>query len=215
MKQKKSALDVVFVSSNLLEYIEKLEIDKELLWTPGRPTKNDGLKYSDHYALHCVFNDLPMKTEEKFKKLNPTIWNTKRPGGWEQYKVKSNNIEEMVTLIRVSGDDVDKLDAAIEKKMNKLKYNCFGKVTVKGSSREEQEVKNLQKEKLKVASQSESAEEGKESQLMEIDSKLSQALNKLNNANFEKEINYLLDVKKKKGKAATVFKLREKVLGRK
>ena len=58
---KKCALDLVFVSGNLAQYIESLQIDRELKWTPCREINKTELQYSDHYALICTFKDIPLK----------------------------------------------------------------------------------------------------------------------------------------------------------
>ena len=77
---KKSLLDVIVVSKNLLKYIEKLDIDSKLEWTPYSQYKGH-LKYHDHYALLLVFNQIPMRKQIKYPGKKFTIWNTKKMVG--------------------------------------------------------------------------------------------------------------------------------------
>ena len=48
---KKSALDLVIVSKDLVKHIDSLVIDKDLDFTPAKITK-DKVTYTDHYS--CI-----------------------------------------------------------------------------------------------------------------------------------------------------------------
>ena len=143
---KKSALDLVIVSENLFKYVEKLEIDKDLRWTPSRVTKGR-LKYSDHYSLLLMFKGIPKKMERVVGKKKPIIWNTKKPGCWEEYYKKTNDNPALENAVETEKNDPNKLMKNIKKKMTSLKYKCFGKVSLKMVSEEEKNVIKLQKEK--------------------------------------------------------------------
>ena len=56
--EKKSLLDYIIVSANLVKYIDSLEIDSKLGWTPSRPVKGN-LKFPDHYALLLSLKTYP------------------------------------------------------------------------------------------------------------------------------------------------------------
>ena len=78
---KKSLLDLVIVSSSLYKYIDRMEIDKDLLWTPSKVVKGN-IKYPDHYALQVIFKNLPMaKGEKKMVNRKQGIWSLKRRNG--------------------------------------------------------------------------------------------------------------------------------------
>ena len=97
--EKKSALDLVIVSRNLYEYVERVEVDKDLKWTPCRPAKRS-VKFSDHYALLVVFKNIPKKDNKASLPKAPPIWNTNREGGWKRYQEKSDKnvkLEQVVT----------------------------------------------------------------------------------------------------------------------
>ena len=49
---KSSALDLAIASSGLFEYVEKLDIESELKFTPGRNDGNNNMKYSDHRIIN-------------------------------------------------------------------------------------------------------------------------------------------------------------------
>ena len=59
---KKSLLDLIIVSKNLMKYVDRLEVDNMLQWTPFRVLK-DQKKYSDHYALHLVLKSIPIRQQ--------------------------------------------------------------------------------------------------------------------------------------------------------
>ena len=83
---KKSTIDLVIVSKDLLEYIAELEIDKNREWTPHR-RKNDVLKHPDHYALLLKFVDIPRKRNaENMPPKKVVTWNLKKRNGWEKCK---------------------------------------------------------------------------------------------------------------------------------
>ena len=72
-------------------------------------------------------------------------------------------------------------------------------------------IERLQKEKMSLIS--DTGESYKEQRLETIDKKLATALQDLNKANYEKEINSLKSMKNKKGNSAAIHKLKQKVLG--
>ena len=71
-------------------------------------------------------------------------------------------------------------------------------------SKEQREVESHQKEKI-----------SNESNNGELDKKISIALDKVNKANFDRELKSIFETKQKKGKAASIFLLKDKVIGSK
>ena len=55
---RKSMLDLVIASKNLSKYITKLEIDKDLKWTPFRTVNKNKIRFTDHYALMVIFKTI-------------------------------------------------------------------------------------------------------------------------------------------------------------
>ena len=82
---KKSLLDIVVISAELRKYVDKLEIDSKLEWTPSRSV-NGSLKHPDHYALQLVFKNIPMKETKPTTGSKHIVWNTRKKDGWLKYK---------------------------------------------------------------------------------------------------------------------------------
>ena len=72
MDEKKSAIDFIIVSKELHEFIEDMEIDSKLKWTPCRPISKNKVRFSDHYAIKIVFKNLLMKKKVTTKKRRAT-----------------------------------------------------------------------------------------------------------------------------------------------
>lgn len=82
---KKSCLDYAIVSNALLPFIEEMIIDENKTFTPKRIVKNGQDVSTDHLSFIIKFKDLPAASKVP-KKEEFTLWNTKKPGGWEKYK---------------------------------------------------------------------------------------------------------------------------------
>ena len=124
----------------------------------------------------------------------------------------TNNNEDLDTATLSGEVDVSKFDRKITKAMNDAKFASFGKVSVSRISKEEKVVEKLQREKVLVK---DSDDQSTKNKLKEIDIKLSNALNAVDRKNLERDIGNLQNVKKSKEKSASVFKLRENILGSK
>ena len=115
----KSCLDLAVISRNLLPFVTKVVIDNQREFTPFRVTRKKSL-YTDHLSYKVVLRMPRSKAEKREKE---TTWNLKKVGGWEAYKMKTdelaNRIEEIV-------DDHDKpIDEVMENVMkveNKIKF---------------------------------------------------------------------------------------------
>ena len=77
---KKSLLDIIIVSKNFFKYIDKLEIDLDLKFTPSRSVKGV-LKFPDHYALLLKLKNIPTKPPTKLTMNKSIIWNTRKKDG--------------------------------------------------------------------------------------------------------------------------------------
>merc|ERR1711954_425763 len=83
---KKSAIDLVVVSSALVPFIEKLQIDNELNWTPYRVNHQGKLKFPDHYAMMLTFKEILIRNLKLIPNQKDIIWNTKGKESWQEYK---------------------------------------------------------------------------------------------------------------------------------
>ena len=94
---KKLLLDYIIVSSSLIKHIDKLEVDKDLKWTPSR-VKNSVLKFPDHYALLLTLKNIPMMEKMKVVNRKQIRWNTRKPNGWQRYKSLTEENEKLLAL---------------------------------------------------------------------------------------------------------------------
>ena len=147
-EKKKSTLDLVVVSKNLYEYVEKIVIDKDLKITPYRAISKTRLCYTDHYALIVIFKNLPRKTEINRKQYNPVIWNTNKKGAWKKYFEKTDVNMELDKAVEDAGDDANDLSRKINKILTNIKHASFGKVRFSGKPKEMKKRENLQKKKV-------------------------------------------------------------------
>ena len=202
---KKSTLDIAIASRNLFKYVERFEIDKYRKWTPCRAVGKNTLKFSDHYSVLLIFNNIPRKEEKKISMKKPIIWNTKKKENWEKYFIKTNANSVLDEAVQCEYTDTNKLMNKIKREMANLKYSCFGKVSMSTISKEEKALQVIQKEKI------ESSENPEE--LEKVDLELANALDAVNKMQFEKEVNSLKTILKSKGKSAATFNLKERILG--
>ena len=208
---KKSCIDLVILSKELLKYVHRLEIDKHLVCTPGRPINKKKTTFSDHFSLNLIFKNLPLKSNLAIGGNKHTMWNTNKVGGWEVYKLLTDNNENLKSIPE---NDVDTsvVMKKIQDELEKAKYKAFGKVTVKSRKKPTNVIANLNKEKLTVI---EDNPDDKEELIERLDEQISTQLLSTQRENFEKEIKALRDSKSKKGKSATIFALKNKIVGKK
>ena len=97
-----SCLDLAICSRNLLPYVQKMKVDNKREFTPKRVTMRQGrmmMRPTDHFSLLI---ELWLPKKEKSQKM-PTIWNKRKPGGWEAYKVMTDAAQNRME--KIIGDD--------------------------------------------------------------------------------------------------------------
>ena len=119
------------------------------------PIKEKGIismKKSDHLTLVIQLKNLSTKECPKKKNSKESQWNFNRKGGWETYKVLTENESNALTIDTHS--DVNEISSKFDKKLTKLKFQAFGKCSKK---REElnPKVANLMKEMSEATSATE------------------------------------------------------------
>ena len=204
-------MDIVIVSTNLTQYIEELKIDNKLEWTPYRAVKGK-LKYPDHYGLLLSFKGLPSKETKSFPGRKSVIWNTRKRGGWDVYKQRTENNERLYKVVESNEEDPEKVLKCIEKELTSVKFASFGKVKHSSKSKEQKKLDTLQTEKIKVSDE----EQVNKNEIIEsIDKEMTSVLKSIENKKFEKDINQLESIKKSKGRAAATFSLKKMIVGKK
>ena len=209
--EKKSVLDLVIVSKEIEKYITELVIDKNLNWTPARNQKGK-LKHTDHFSLFLTLN-IPMLNNKNRPTKKQIIWNTKKHNGWEKYKEITENNKELERATAMETEDPETVWNIIDRQMTKAKFASFGKVKVKSKDENDMELESLQLQKIQIARNQEDKE--KESKLENIDNKMANVISTIQSNQFERDLKILEGVRREKGKAAAVFKLKEKILGKK
>ena len=209
----KSCLDLAIVSKNLFRYVDKLIIDKKLALTPGRAISKSKIVYTDHYALILKFKDIPIKQKQNLGEPRHTTWNTNKEGGWDVFKKITDDDSKLAAIGHDVIEDATKAMKKVNKELDKCKFQAFGKVSVKQSPVVDKETDSLFKKKSQLLEKEESAE--RDSKVKELENEIACKLVSKQRKNLEKEISAIKEMKNKKGRAAAVFNLKERVLGSK
>ena len=131
---KKSCLDLVLVSPNLVKYLKVMRIDSQQKLKMARVTSTqDGVKMTstDHYTVEVIFQNIPLKSgspvEEKVVR-----WNLNKIGGWERYEMLSDKAaDKIVEVVEDEENDIEKTAEKVEKIDTQVKIASFGKVKTK------------------------------------------------------------------------------------
>ena len=207
---RKSCIDLVLISKELFKYVHKLFIDKNLTFTPGRPISKNKIRYTDHRSLILEFRNLPLQLKSNIVGAKVTMWNTNKIGGWEVYKMLTENNQKLEDAIQQSDDPTEAMKI-LDDAMNEAKYRSFGKVKVRNSVKGNKEIMDLQKRKVDAVEKADTPAD----ELEELERKIAENLLVEQRKNLEKEFNNLKDLKSRKGKSASIFELRNKVVGKK
>ena len=195
----------------LFRYVDKLTIDKKLARTPGRAISKAKIVYPDHYALILKFKDIPLRQKQNLVGPRFTTWNTNKEGGWNIYKEITNDDSKLATIGQEVIEDATRAMKKVDKELEKCKFQAFGKVSVRKTPLVDKHIDSLFQKKSKLLENEESTE--RDSKVKELENEIASKLVGKQRENLEKEIAALKDVRNKKGKAAAVFNLKERVLG--
>ena len=208
---RKSCLDLAIVSKELSKYVYKLTIDKHLAFTPGRPISKKKIIYSDHRSSILEFRNIPLKIKANSVGVKFSMWNTNKVGGWDVFKAMTENNEKLENAA-IENEDTTKAMKVIGDELTKVKFKAFGKVKVSNTAKANEELEKLQKKKCVAIMDNKS---DLEDELEKIDIKMAENLLCEQRNFFEKEIKHLKDLKYRKGKSASIFSLKNKVVGAK
>jgi hypothetical protein len=121
------------VSRELLPFVQKLVIDSGRDMAVARAVKMGRkyeLVYSDHFTCLLSFSNLPRRQEAKEAKQ--VVWNLAKAGGWDQYKLLTNEYSQALRKAIFSEATIEQKMTRFEKIHDKIKYKAFGKVTIGG-----------------------------------------------------------------------------------
>ena len=211
-EDKKSLLDYIIVSTNLVKYIEKLEVDANLNGTANRNHKGI-LKFPDHYAVMMTLKNIPMKKTMSVPPRKEIVWNTRKKNGWIKYREKTENNPVFLKAATMEDENEEAVLKMIEKELTSIKFACFGKVKLTSKDKSVKNLEALQEEKLHKISNKDSVDGA--NKIKELDENIANALKQIEKERLEKDIKALENLKHNKGRSAAVFGLRDKVLGKK
>ena len=132
--------------------------------------------------------------------------------GWQTYKLKTENNQVFIKAAELEDEEPEKVLHIIEKELTKIKFACFGKVKLYSKDKKLKQLEALQEEKFSIVNNN----NPDESQAIGvIDSNIAKVLKDIESDKYEKDINFLNNLKTTKGKSAAAFGLKNKVLGMK
>ena len=212
---KKSVLDLVIVSSELENYVESLEIDKDMYFTPSRPISK-GLRHSDHYALLFVLRNLPANQRTQCVAKSVVRWNTNKPGGWERYFVLANESKKLIDVSQETSMEPEKLTRMFDKELESIKYKSFGRCKEKSFKTKKSPIDEIQAEKNELFKDKDvDNEKVFLVKMKDVDSRLSKALLAKQTEALSSELSNMKSLQSKKGFASAIFQLKDDILGSK
>ena len=126
-----SCLDLAIVSRNMLPFVKKMKVDSKKEFTPMRVTVRRGRMTLRPTDLFSLLLELWLPRKEKSQKTL-TVWNKKKPGGWEAYKVLTDAAQsKMEELIEDKEKSVEEVMVKLDKMQEKIKHATLGKSKVK------------------------------------------------------------------------------------
>ena len=132
-RRRKSCLDLILISTNLKPFYSSLLIDSRRKITPKRVMMRRGKlieKPTDHYSLLLMLKNLPRSGIQQKKEIR---WNLMKQGGWAKYKELSDDKADSIERVVKDKDlSVEEATEKIEKIETKLKFQAFGKCSIRG-----------------------------------------------------------------------------------
>ena len=175
-ERKMSCFDLFIVQKNLLKYVDTLEVDRSLNFTPFYVDNTGASHYPDHYACVITFKGIPIKTQDtKRLKLKEIKWNTNKKEGWTKYRqlTDENSILDDIGKSNEM-DNVEVIDKMIEREINKIKHKAFGKISYEKKYKSSDELKRLQDEKARIIFNSKN--ENEVTSLVDINERIKESL---------------------------------------
>ena len=198
---KKSCIDFVMISPNLLKNIESMKIDKTGDLKMIRATYDKGkieAKTTDHYTIVAKLVNLPIRTENNKEVPEKEVrWNLNKEGGWKKFEELTEKAGEKITKIVEEEEKVENIALKIEKIEKKNHVPEFWK---------SQSNKGKNDKKLTDIIKSKSSEENEK----QVEEQIAERTMEIKAERLNKELN---ELKKIGNKNTNVFKLAERVNG--
>ena len=160
-----------------------------------------------------VLKDIPLKKRKPIPSKKSIVWNTRKTDGWIKFKDKTEANEALLKLVNSSIEEPETIQNIIEREMTKVKHSCFGKVKLYSKTKNERKLESLQKLKLDLACSEQTT--NIKNKVEEINNEIINTLEEIKSLKYENDIKQLEDLKRKKGKSAATFRLKENIVGSK
>ena len=140
----KSCIDLVICSVNLRPFIDRLFIDSGRRYAMKRVIFKDGnfrTIFSDHFTIILTLKNLPSAMIRREKMIR---WNLQKEGGWDKYKeLAEDRSKDMTKIIEDEGMTIDEVVKGFEKVNDDIKFNAFGKITLKDKHKDVKKGKDV------------------------------------------------------------------------
>ena len=128
------------------------------------------------------------------------------------YKNTTENNINLMRAAEMNISDPELIMKVITKELTTLKHKCFGKIKISTKSHDKRVLENLQKKKTELCQETNSIHS---TEVKRIDNEMLVVMKRIQNKQFQKEVQHLENLKTTKGKAAAHFHLRDTILGKK
>ena len=145
---EKSALEYVFVSSDLEKHFISMHIDESKDFTLWRKLKSSK-RFSDHCAIKFSMNLKSLEQAKSSKRIK--VWNFNDPEGWKKFRTvtKSLDVSDMWSV----GKNIENTYQTLKRKFNNVLHKCFRKKRVGNTGViYNKEIRTLMEERKKLKS---------------------------------------------------------------
>ena len=187
-------------------------IDCNKTFTPKRILDKNKVISTDHPSIILIFKNL-LLAQKKMKEEQIVIWNTKRPGGWEQYGKLMESCPEFDKINE--NENISNTEAfdKIMKIQKKIKYQAFGKVKFKKRF-VDNDLKKMYEERNNIICRINDDKETNDV-LEALDGKIAKQIIVSQRKELVEDIAEIQKLKKKSGQVGAVFNVKNRILGNK
>ena len=124
---EESAIDMVIVSADLEQFVEKLVIDEERKHALTKLVRNKQKVESDHNPLITTFT---INWDKNVKQPNEEMFNLKNKENQKKFKKETSNNRNLSSVFDDENGDINEQVNKFLKRLNKTLHKCFTKIKV-------------------------------------------------------------------------------------
>ena len=211
-QSKQSCIDYAIVSTALVPFVEEMIIDNNRTFIPKRVGRNGDDKSTDHYSFIINFRNLPL-ANQKSKKEEVIIWDTKKTGGWKKYKELMEECSEFDDINDDESLTTTEAFAKINKLQDKIKYQAFGKVRFK-KVKVDNDLKQMYAKRNDIIADINDGNKDSDA-LATIDDQISSQIIATQRKELVTEKEAINKMRITKGQMGTIFDMKNRLLGNK